>query len=651
MYCKVVFDVPLDRDFDYAVPESLQERVIPGVRVTAPFGRMLTTGLVIAVSHQRELADNILIKEIACVLDEKPLFGADLFPLAHFIKKTWGGAIGQILFALVPPQAYFKMQLPPEIPPLADVADPSFPIAQIQPIFQRLNSYLNKGFHRVLVAGPDSRLQMQLAICLAGEVLRHYGQSLITVPDVLAAQNLTRYLQNLFGEAYVLCWHSKMLLSQKKKVFSMISNGLPCVVVSVRVGGLLPFKNLRFAAILEEDNDNYKQEENKPYFHLRDLMAFRCQQHEALLMHASDTPSLEMLYAVEHQQAEMISLPKENIPFPIEITPKKGEHSNLLSDRVLKELQEKLAHQKTSLLILNRRGYSNAYFCLNCGSYAKCKECGSILAREKTEQKGDILICKKCGHTESLEQTCPKCQNKIFKSRGGGTQKIVSELNKLFPQAYVMRLDSDTLLHKADQGYHVRAAVESGKADMVVGTRQALELLQAPQINLAVILDADLELDSPDFRASERFGQLLFKLKNKLADRKEAHLFIQTSSADIYPFDMLHKSYGEMAQEELEARESFAYPPYTKLIKVLIKAKEVVLLEAETARIMSAAAPFASEILGPVKTGKSTDKLLKQYILCKTHFEKYPNLISTLNSLKPAKKADFRIVADPYDFY
>ena len=116
MFCQVVFDVPLDRTFDYLVPADLEGRVKAGLRVTAPFGRLLTTGLVVGTSDRSAFAGQPLMKEIACVLDERPVFGSDLFALADFIKRTWGGPIGQILFALVPPQAYFKLAEPDPLP-------------------------------------------------------------------------------------------------------------------------------------------------------------------------------------------------------------------------------------------------------------------------------------------------------------------------------------------------------------------------------------------------------------------------------------------------------------------------------------------------------------------------------------------------------
>ena len=651
MYCKVVFDVPLDRDFDYAVPDNLKEQVIPGVRVTAPFGRMLTTGLVISTSSHTDLHERINIKEIVCVLDARPLFGSDLFSLAQFMKQTWGGAIGQILFSLVPPQAYFKLQENPGTSVMLTTENFSTLHNTQQKIFAQLTHYLSQGFHRVLLNGTDTQSHTEIILHLVRQIIENYGQVLLTVPDVLAAQRLTQELKTRFNNDTVLCWHSKMLLSQKKIVFSHVSNGFPCLVVSVRTGALLPFKNLRMAAILQEENDNYKQEENKPYFHLRDLLAFRCKQHEALLVHSSDTPSLEILHAVQSGQVEMINTGPDTNSVFIKITPKKGTKSPLISDELLAALQQNIQSKQAALLILNRRGYANTYYCFNCGAYAKCKNCGAILSREKTSEGGDYLICKKCGHKETLEQTCPKCQNKIFKSRGGGTQKIVSEINKCFPQARVLRLDSDTLKNKDGQGYQVLQSLNKGQADIVVGTRQALDVAESTRISLAAIMDADLELDGPDFRASEKLGQLLFKLKHKLATRPGAVLFAQASSQDIYPFENLQQPYSVSAREELLARESFAYPPYVQMVKVVVKCKDPVLLEAEIARIMSTAAPYIIDVLGPVKTGKPTDKLLKQYILFKTTTAKYPTLIEALDTLKPSKKTDFKMLADPYDFY
>lgn len=650
MYCKVVFDVPLDRDFDYAVPEELQPLVRPGVRVTAPFGPRLTTGLITRVEQTPAFALD-KIKNITHVLDERPVFGSDLFPLARFMKEIWGGPIGQILFSLVPPQAYFKLNPPPACPSFSFHL-PSFSLTPAQEhALAALKPKLDAGFFCALLSGPAGAGKTETVLRLAQEVLTRYGQALITLPDVFAAQNFARKLSQRFGDM-VLAWHSKMPLSQKKKIFSHISSGSPCLVVAARSGGLLPFKNLRLAAMLEEENDNYKQEENKPYFHLRDLLRRRAEQHEALFVRVSDTPSLETLHETNCLKLELNQpLPGKKEKAQIKITAKKGERSAILSDFLLEQLQENMKAGQGSLLILNRRGYANAYYCLNCGAYAKCKKCGAILAREKDAAGQDRLVCKKCGHKESMDQICPQCQNRIFKSRGGGTQKVAAEVAKLLPEARIVRLDSDTLKNKDGQGHSVLDALEREEADVVVGTRLALEAALSPRVTLAGVVDSDLELDSPDFRASEKFGQLLFKLKHLLSTRENGKLVVQASSPDIYPFESLHASYRACAQEELLARESFAYPPFVRLVKMLVKSKDRALLEEQTARVLQTGTPFALEKLGPVKTGKKTDAFLKQYVLFKVSPEQFSALVGALDSLVPAKKTDFKLTADPYDFY
>ncbi|WP_428077170.1 replication restart helicase PriA [Candidatus Avelusimicrobium alvi] len=656
MYCKVVYDVPLDRDFDYAVPAELEAKIAPGVRVTAPFGRVLTGGMVVSVSEINTAPEGIKLKEIASVVDPRPLFGSDLFPLMRFMKSRWGGPIGQILFSLVPPQPYFKPDSAPSSV-VIDVKTPSFALTPSQEnALKTVRSFPAYEFHPVLFNGPSYTGKTETVLRLAGDVLAGYGQALITVPDIAAARQFIAEAEERFGAANVFCWHSRMLLSKKKKYFSAVSNGLPCVVISTRSGALLPFKNLRLAAVLDEGDDNYKQEENKPYYHLRDLLLFRAKTHGCALIFASAAPSLEMLKLVQDGSVQELAF-KEPVPGrafapQIKLTDKKGEKSRFLSDFLLEQLTENLKRKETALLILNRRGYSNAYYCLNCGAYAKCKKCGAILARENTPEKGDRLVCKKCGHTESLDQKCPQCQNLIFKSRGGGTQKIVTELSKLFPKAHLLRLDSDTLKTKAGQGFEALNALKSGSADIIVGTRLASGALRGAKVTLAAVLDAELELDSPDFRASEKYGQMLFSLRGHLSGVADGRLIIQAADKEAYDYSpLLAGDYAAAAETEMLLRESFLYPPFVRLIKVLIKAKETDLLNAETARIKRLGAGKALEVLGPVWCAKKTDVLKKQYLLFKTDEARWLDLLASLDAFAPAKKATVKVSADPYDFY
>lgn len=655
MFCKVVFDVPLDRDFDYLIPPELEKQVVPGVRVTAPFGRVLTGGLVVAVSEITTVPPHITLKPITSVVDQKPLFGSDLFSLARFLKSRWGCPIGQILFALIPPQPYFKLNAPPSlVAPHITPSSLTLGSQQKQALTQLLEvpAYQFKPF---LLQGPACTGKTEIILRAAEQALKNYGQVLLMVPDIVAARQFISQAQQRFGQDYVYAWHSRMLVSQKKKYFSNISNGVPCLVIATRSGVLLPFKNLRFCAMLEEHDDNYKQEENKPYYHARDVLFFRAQCHGAVLTYVSATPSAEMLHWTHTGKVTPITLRDfvcKTQTTQVKLTEKKSEQSRYFSKELLAQLTQNISQHEPALLILNRRGYAGTYYCLNCGAYAKCKKCGAILTHEKLDNGTERLHCKKCGAVEGMQQTCPQCHNLVFKSRGGGTQKIVTELAKLFPTAKLLRLDSDTLKTKDGQGFEALHALKTGQADIIVGTRLASGGLRGSRVSLAAVLDAELELDGPDFRASEKFGQLLFELRGHLASVPNGRLLIQTADKDGYDYaPLLADDYPAAAENELALRESFGYPPYTHLIRVTLKAKELDLLQAETAHIKQVGEGRTLEVLGPVWCAKKTDKLKKQYLLFKTDETRYLDLLAQLDSFEPTKKVTIQVTADPYNFY
>lgn len=654
MFCKVAFDVPLDREFDYLVPASLADKIRPGLRVTAPFGRLLTGGIVTQVTEISDAPSHISLKEIASLVDTRPLFGSDLFALARFMKNRWGGPIGQILGALVPAQPYVKLDVLPAVVHI-EPQTPSYSLTPSQQkALQVLSSFSAYEFHAVLLGGPAYTGKTETVLRTAATVLKNYGQVLLTVPDVAAAHQFIEEAQQRFGADNVFCWHSRMLPSKKKKYFSAVSGGRPCVVIGTRSAVLLPFKNLRLAAMLDEGDDNYKQEENKPYYHARDVLFFRAKQHGALLVFASATPSVELEHLARTGQVLRLAFtePVETHAFTpqVKLTEKAGSKSRFLSDFLVSQLSENLNRRESSLLILNRLGYANAYACLNCGTYAKCKKCGTVLAHEKSLQ-GDVLVCKKCGAKEPMEQECPQCHNLVFKSRGGGTQKIIADLAKIFPQAKLLRLESDTLKTKSGQGFEALRALSDGSADIIVGTRVAAGALRGAKITLAAVLDAALELSGADYRATEQFTRLLFDLRGHLSGVANGRLVIQGADTESYDYGPVFSgNYQDAADTEMLLRESFNYPPFVHLFKVTLKCKDVDLLRAETARLQKLAEGLAVDVLGPVWCAKKTDTLKKQYLLFKTDEARRADLLALLDSFEPAKKVTVKLSADPYDF-
>ena len=655
MFCKVAFDVPLDRAFDYRIPPELEGQVRPGMRVTAPFGRQLTGGIVTQVTEISDAPPHITLKDITSLVDKQPLFGSDLFPLARFIKNRWGGPVGQILAALLPVQPYIKATPQPAQLQL-DLKSSAYSLTPSQAnALQLITALPAYEFHAFLLDGPAYTGKTEVVLQASSRVLASYGQVLLTVPDVAAARQFIEEAQARFGQENVFCWHSRMLPSQKKKFFFAISAGRPCVVIGTRSSVLLPFKNLRLSAMLDEGDDNYKQEENKPYYHARDVLLFRAKAHGAIVLFASASPSVELEQRCQQGQVRRLAFTEpiagHHFTPRVILAEKKGTRSNFLSDVLLRELTANLEQKQPSLLIFNRLGYANAYACLNCGTYARCKKCGGILAHEKTATH-DFLRCKKCNAQEPLTQQCPKCQNLVFKSRGGGTQKIVAELAKIFPQAKLLRLESDTLKTKGGQGFEALQALKTGAADIIVGTRVAAGALRGAKITLAALLDAELELASPDYRATEKFTRLLFDLRGHLSGLDNGRLIIQTAKQEGYDYQAVFSgNYKDAMDTEMLLRESFSYPPFVELFKVTLKAKDIELLNRDTARLMRVCAPLSLDVLGPVSCGKKTDTLKKQYVLFKTDSPRRADLLAALDTFEPSKKVTLKLAADPYDFY
>ena len=229
----------------------------------------------------------------------------------------------------------------------------------------------------------------------------------------------------------------------------------------------------------------------------------------------------------------------------------------------------------------------------------------------------------------------------------------MSEVQKLFPSARLLRLDSDTLKTKSGQGHLASGALKTGQVDIVIGTHLAVSAVEANAVTLFGVLDADLELDSPDFRASEKLGQMLFYLRSRAACVPNGRLIVQASGTDIYPFEFLQSGdFAQAAEQELALREAFNYPPFIRLVRATLKNKDPKALCAQAAHLKSLFKQRAQEILGPVPCGKKTDTLKKEYLLFKLTDEQYFPAVEVLDSLSTQnKKQPLKLSADPYDFY
>lgn len=657
MNVSVCLPIALNKSFDYILPPEFEGKIQLGLRVKVPFGKAEQTGFITALDTHPVLPKNIKLKTITALADDKVFYGPELFPLAKFIETAYANTLGETLQVLLP--AFINQKLLDTYPPQESKGLPLFynkgPLTAAQK--EALKTVEEND--AVLLHGPALSGKTEAALTYAHKILGQGGQVLLLVPDIITSDELIKTVEEKFGTGHIHMWHSKVLLSKRKAAVADMLSGRPCIVIGTRSACLLPFKNLRLSIMAMEEDEAFKQEDNKPFYHSREVLLFRSKEIKSKLILMSAAPSLEALHLAAQGKIKTVFF-KESLPAyakepQIIITPKTGEKSKLISDELKNALHENMLNNGQSLLLLNRLGYSEVYSCLNCRAYAKCKKCGAVLSRVQ-EGKQDYLLCKKCGNKESLQQVCPICKNEIFRSLGGGTQAIVSDLQNMFPSARIFRLDSQTLKTKSSQGHYVGQALEESEADIVVGTNMALNIgLNGSKINLAAVLDADSELNSPGFRAAENFAQMLFNLKGRLKRAKNAKLIVQISKTELFDFNIIkNNDYLTFAKNEMEFRKEFNFPPYTQVVKILLTAKTKKDLNTYSQTVINAINTAYSaymQLEGPVPCGRQSKDFCQQYLLIKALDENMlKSFIKTLAETKPPKRLTVKIVANPYGF-
>lgn len=657
MNVAVCLPISLNKDFDYALPQNLEAKVAFGTRVKVPFGKSVQEGFITALNTNPKLPKNIKLKEVIEVVNSQVYYGEELKELASFIVENYANTLGQTLNVLLPSMINDKL--------LAKyTSEKNFNL----PLFYEPGPKTKEQINAIKTAeennitlfwGPAFSGKTQAALTLAHKTLSEGKQVLLLVPDIITSAELIKNVEEKFGKQNICLWHSKVPLSQRKQSLADILNGKPCLIIGTRSACLLPFKNLALSIIYKEEDKGFKQEDLLPYYHAREVLLKRAELTKSKVILLSSTPSLETLYKLENKQIAAYHfsepLPKFNNIISLVHTQNRGKYSKYLSDNLVEEIKKNYLAGKQTLLIINRLGYSSAVSCLNCKTLLKCKKCGALLTIQNGKD-GEFLLCPKCHAKESLDQKCPKCSNEIFRPVGAGTQAVQKDLEKLFPSARIYRLDSQTLKTKKDQGFFVQEALYTKQADIVLGTTLLLNTaLNATDITLGAILDGDSQLSSPDFRANEHFAQILFNFIGRLKKNSNSKLFIQLKDKDLFDFSILQgNDYARFAKKELEFRKEFFYPPYTKLIKLLIISKTKKDLENYTKIIkdsIESAYNAFMQVQGPMRCGRQQDKSFEQYLLIKTKDQAMlKGFLKTLNDNKIFKKITLKIVADPYNF-
>jgi primosomal protein N' (replication factor Y) (superfamily II helicase) len=445
-----------------------------------------------------------------------------------------------------------------------------------------------------LLHGVTGSGKTEIYLQAIAETLAAGKGAIVLVPEIsLTPQTVERFKARFCSGPHpslVAVLHSQLSTGERHDEWHKIRDGRARIVIGARSAVFAPVEPLGLIIVDEEHEHSYKQEE-APRYHARDVAVVRGQRERAVVVLGSATPSLESYFNATRGKYRLLELPGRVtdtrlpvvriVDLRLEQRKTKGGASAIFSAPLKEAIQLRLERAEQTMLFLNRRGYSTSLQCDTCGYVAGCPNCSVTLTFHR---KAQHLRCHICGHDETVPAKCPQCTNPAIRYSGLGTERVEDVLSRLFPQARVTRMDSDTLQRKDDYR-RILTDFRTGKIDILVGTQMIAKGLHFPNVTLVGIIHADLGLHVPDFRAGERTFQLLTQVSGRAGRGDvEGEVFVQTFTP-FHPaiqFARRHDYLG-FYEQEMEFREQLKYPPWSRVALLTVRGRneEKVKLVAE----------------------------------------------------------------------
>ncbi|MEP6686452.1 MAG: primosomal protein N', partial [Verrucomicrobiota bacterium] len=413
------------------------------------------------------------------------------------------------------------------------------------------------------------------------------------VPEIsLTPQTVERFKSRFAArQDEVAVLHSHLSEGERHDEWHKIHSGRARIVIGARSAVFAPLANLGLIVVDEEHENSYKQEE-APRYHARDVAVVRAKIEKCVVVLGTATPSLESYFNATREKYQLVSLTQrvDNCQMPliriIDLRQERRKQKGLtiLAEKLRTAMVDRLEKGEQTILFLNRRGFSTSLLCSNCGEARNCPNCSVALTFHRTAAR---LSCHLCGHTAAVPKKCPACNQDALIYSGFGTEKVEANVSQIFPKAVVRRMDADSMTRK-DAYRETLRAFRAGKIDVLVGTQMIAKGLHFPNVTLVGIINADLALHLPDFRAGERTFQLLTQVAGRAGRGEQpGEVFVQTYTpfSPSIQFARHHDFAGYFGQE-LEFRERCDFPPFKHAVLITVRSEH------------EARANFSAETLG-----------------------------------------------------
>ncbi|HBB90297.1 MAG: primosomal protein N' [Bacteroidetes bacterium GWF2_49_14] len=613
LFCNILLPLALPKTLTYRLPEELHALAKPGQRAMVRLGKNKILSGIIWEMHDR--APEQEARDILKLIDIDPILEPRQFGLWEWISGYYLCTPGEVMKAALPAFLKEDNRQPARIRKPLDspkaLVIPAKAGTALSPSQQEIiNSFKSslsvKPVH--LLHGITSSGKTEIYIHLIEEQLAQNKQVLYLLPEIALTTQIISRLEKVFS-GRMLIYHSRFTQVRRLSVWNQVlagPAGTGQLILGVRSSVFLPFRDLGLIIVDEEHEHSYKQQDPAPRYHARDVSIVLGQMHKVPVLMGTATPSLESYQQAHTGKYQLLELNERfgGIEMPeilladVRDARKRKKMQGPFSPILLQAIDETLVRGEQVILFQNRRGYSPYIECPECHWIPKCTSCDVSLTYHRITSR---LECHYCGYSERIPTRCPKCSSTGLAMRGQGTERIEDDLQLIFPEAKLARLDLDST--RSVTAYsRILTDFEKGNIDILIGTQMISKGLDFNNVNLVGILDADQLLNYPDFRSFERSFQMMTQVSGRAGRRNRQGLVVIQCSDPSHPVlkQVLENNLPQFYRTELSERQQFGYPPYTRLIRLNLKhpdASVVAEAAADLATLLKEALP--GRIMGP----------------------------------------------------
>jgi len=492
------------------------------------------------------------------------------------------------------------------------------PVCRLQPL-KPLTPEQNEAYNKVcenfeskevcLLHGVTSSGKTEIYIHLIEEILKLGRQVLYLLPEIALTTQITERLAYHFGDR-LLVYHSRFSDNERVEVWNkLLQSNEPMLVLGVRSSLFLPFNDLGLIIVDEEHETTYKQQDPAPRYNARNAAIVLANMHGAKTLLASATPSIDTYFNASAGKYGLVELTARygsgSIPEIIPVDTKElkrkkiMKRDSLFSPLLIEKIEAALACKEQIILFQNRRGFAPMVTCKDCGYVPHCVNCDVSLTYHKFQNR---LVCHYCGYSIPLFTSCPACGCDELQKAGFGTEQVEEEVSALFPTAKVERLDFDSA--RTRTAYErIIGDFDKGRTQILIGTQMLSKGLDFGRVSVVGILNADSLMSFPDFRSHERAFQLMVQVSGRAGRGETAGTVILQTAQPEHPIISMVKSsaYKEMVSLQLSERSMFRYPPYYRIITLVLRSRnETSLREASALYADKLKSRLGERVLGPV---------------------------------------------------